>query len=581
MITELKQHNYDAWLRVIKAFRHERMACVVHPTGTGKSYIVAAVAEGYEHVLIVAPNNFVLRQQREVLGWHKGASYTTYQWLHRQDRDIKQRYDLIVLDEFHRAGAPEWQTAVTHLLDTQPQAKVLGTSATPVRYLDGGRDMVSELFGGHTTSTMSIAEAWHKNILPIPHYVTAFFNFDRIVADAEQRIRDNKRINPEDRRGRIRRLSNARLDWQRSLGMPDILRRHLPTDLHRVIVFCPHIEMVERMRNDVARWFFDAGFPVKGTHVLHSEMSESGQTRAIRAFERNDHKGGVRLMFCVNMLNEGVHIPQVGAVLMLRTTSSHIIYTQQMGRALTAASTDRPVVLDMVDNITTTSIIPAIREEFEQLEREAAERDGRQPRSFEVVDYTLSVTQMIERLTGFSAEYTEHIALIRRWVDSNGRFPYKRNRNNPYEARLGERWLYVKKRYPGHPEVAELIADEKQLRHESLVRDTQTVDNFCTLRNRIPHQSKDGEANRALQRLKVADRAAYDRLKERYGHTAKKMREVLALARDYIDAHGHLPKQTGSTADKNIAKRWLNLQRKHPGDPRILSLIEYANTLNP
>ena len=75
----MKQHNRVAYERVMAAFERDRMTCVCHPTGTGKSYIVAAVTEHFEKVLILAPNNFVLRQQQSVMAWHNGAEYNNYQ----------------------------------------------------------------------------------------------------------------------------------------------------------------------------------------------------------------------------------------------------------------------------------------------------------------------------------------------------------------------------------------------------------------------------------------------------------------------------------------------------------------------
>ncbi len=570
MITELKPHNYRAWQRVTEALGRERMACVVHPTGTGKSYIVASVAEGYKRVLILAPNRFVLRQQRNVLHWHKGVDYATYQWLAYQDEDVRKRYDLIVLDEFHRAGAPEWQQCVIRLLEQQAQAKVLGTSATPVRYLDGARNMADELFEGRVASEMSIAEAWHLNILPVPHYVTAFFNFEHITREAEQRIRDNKRIPDREKRGRIHRLSNARLDWQRSMGVPAILQRHLPKDTRRVIVFCAHIDTARRMSVEVSRWFAEAGFSVVSSGILHSDMSEQAQSRAMHVFERNTEGGGVRLLFSINMLNEGVHIPQVSAVLMLRTTSSHIIYMQQMGRALTAAFIDRPVVLDMVDNITTSTFVSTIGAEFEQLEREAAGNGPLPPRRFEVTDYTLSVRQMIERLTGFASSYTESITMLQKWFNANHRAPSKRS-DDEYEAFLGKRWLYIKKMYPKHDAVVTMMKMEDGARVKAHKKDIDDIKNFCLLNNRLPMLHSDA-LNAAVQRVKLAEPGVYAELLNQYGKVGKMKREVLTLVRAYIEEHGYQPRQVH---DKSLAVRWSCLKRKQPNDPEVRELSRY------
>jgi len=419
----LKSHNEAAYKKVMTSFETSDRTCVCHPTGTGKSYIVAAVTEHFKKVLILAPNNFVLRQQKSVIPWRKDIEYRTYQWLMGNVTDLTAKYDLIVFDEFHRAGAREWSAAVELLVETQPQAKFLGTSATPIRYLDDERNMADELFDNRIASEMTIAEAWNRNILPTPTYVTGIFKFDQLIQDTTDRINRSKQLSDEAKRERIYRLSNKKLDWEKSIGMGNILRRHLPKDLRRVIVFCSHIEELDSMKSETLTWFREAGFKVVGSYVLHSDMKDSEQAAAMRGFE-SDNDEGVKIIFSVNMLNEGVHVPRVGAVIMLRTTSSRIIYMQQMGRALTTANTEKPVVLDMVDNITTTTAIREYADEFERLEMEHHE-EGHEPRHFKVFDYTLGVQQLISKLMPQQETLggEERLALVKKFIEEHGHAP--------------------------------------------------------------------------------------------------------------------------------------------------------------
>ena len=108
MRLKLKSYNESAYKKVMSAFENYRMTCVCHPTGTGKSYIIATVAEHFNKILILAPNSFVLRQQAKLLKWHQGVTYQNFQYLHLHPEIANEGYDLIVIDEFHRAGAPEW-----------------------------------------------------------------------------------------------------------------------------------------------------------------------------------------------------------------------------------------------------------------------------------------------------------------------------------------------------------------------------------------------------------------------------------------------------------------------------------------
>lgn len=265
MRTQLYKHNKTAYQKVMKAFESTDRTCVVHPTGTGKSFLIAAISESFKKVLILGPNIFVLDQVHDVLKWRKrGVEYMTYQTLNLTENPHTD-YDLICLDEFHRAGAPEWGEAVDRLLDLNIQAKVLGTTATHIRYLDNERNMADELFHGSIASYMTIAEAWNQSILPIPRYVSGLFRWDKTLDDAKERISKSRSLTDKDKRKRIFRLNNTYLHWELSYGMPTILRKHLDSDARRVIVFCGGIESLEQMRQEVIGWFREAGFMVAST----------------------------------------------------------------------------------------------------------------------------------------------------------------------------------------------------------------------------------------------------------------------------------------------------------------------------
>lgn len=454
MRTILLPHNETAYKKVMRAFETADRTCVVHPTGTGKSYLIAAVSESFKRVLILGPNTFVLDQVHSVLKWRKrGVEYMTYQTLNLTENPHTD-YDLICLDEFHRTGAPEWGAAVDRLLELNTAAKVFGTTATHIRYLDNERNMADELFDSNIASHITIAEAWNQSILPIPRYVSGLFRWDKTVSEAQERIERSRSLSNKEKRERIFRLTNAHLHWELSYGMPAILKKHLDKDARRIIVFCGSIEGLGQMHDEVMGWFREAGFTIASTCIMHSDLTDREQREQMDRFEDNTDGKGVKLMFSVNMLNEGIHVPNVNAVMMLRTTSSRIIYMQQMGRCLTAANTEKPLVLDMVDNITTTTAIKDLQDEFGAIELPQAEREGREPRKFEVIDYTLGVRDLVEKLVQDTYALEERLQIINDFVNQNGRLPkasepeykhwawlIKYARNNPQVQALMKRFL--------------------------------------------------------------------------------------------------------------------------------------------
>lgn len=568
MNTQLLPHNEKAYAKVVGALKDNQRTCVIHPTGTGKSYLMAAVSEEYKKVLILGPNAYVLNQVHNVLKWRKkGIKYMTYSALmHSYTKPTG--YDLICLDEFHRAGAPEWGSAVDELLEDNPQAKIFGTTATNIRYLDKERDMAQEIFYGNVSSHISIAEAWSDGILPIPRYVSGLFRWDKTVDDAKERITNSRRIDSEEKRERLFRLSNACLHWNLSYGMPAILRKHLDKETRRVIIFCSYIEMLEQMRRQTEVWFREAGFNVTGSYFMHSNMPEREQREQMSLFEADSN--GVKLMFSINMLNEGIHIPDVGVVIMLRTTSSRIIYLQQMGRCLTAANTANPLILDMVDNITTTTIVDKISTEFNKIEAEKAEMEHRKPRTFEVIDYTLGVKDLISKLVPegwVSIPFEERLARVTAFCEKYGRVPGKRD--DKEEMR---NWTTLRDSYGDRQEVKEIVLRYKHLTKEEKI---EWLLQYVEENGRLPRrtmQSNEKEKHEYRIYAGLRDEMPCDlRVQEiidKYSIVRSDER-LLREYEDFVEENGHLPNHTRAyigTYEYNLAD---NINRRLRNHPRI------------
>ena len=552
MRTVLLSHNKTAYQKVMKAFEESDRTCVVHPTGTGKSYLIAAVSESFRRVLVLGPNTFVLDQVHDVLAWRDKAKdagtveYMNYPLLMNLEQ-MPTGYDLVCLDEFHRVGAPEWGEAVDRLLEANPQSKVFGTTATHIRYLDDERNMADELFGGNVASHITIAEAWNRNILPIPRYVSGLFHWDKALSDATERIGRSRRLAEKEKRERIFRLTNARVHWELSYGMPAILRRHLDRDARRVIVFCGNIDSLENMKHEVVGWFREAGFTIAGTCLMHSGLTDREQRGQMERFEDDGDGRGVKLMFSVNMLNEGIHVPNVNAVLMLRTTSSRIIYLQQMGRCLTAANTEKPLVLDMVDNITTTTAIRDLQDDFDAIEVPQAEIEGREPRRFEVRDYTLGVRDLIEKLAPrefVKKPYEEHLEQFMAFCNDHDRLPSAVG-GAEHEEHINYLWLLrvnKKSQDPRFMEIYRKYRPEKESDEQLL----QRLLDFVAENDRIPSNNEGStlyERNLYyLVRQRLKDHPKVKELWEKYSKSLRiPFEERLQRLVDFVSEHHRLP----------------------------------------
>jgi len=165
----LLEHNRSAYEAVAAVLAETGKAAVVQPTGTGKSFIGFKLCEDHpdQTVYWLSPSDYIFRTQLKNLSDASpntvlnNVKYFTYARLmnmtDEEIADIAPGY--IVLDEFHRAGAEYWGAGVQKLIAAFPEAKLLGLSATVIRYLDNKRNMANELFDGNIASEMTLGEA--------------------------------------------------------------------------------------------------------------------------------------------------------------------------------------------------------------------------------------------------------------------------------------------------------------------------------------------------------------------------------------------------------------------------------------
>ena len=191
----LHEHNKIAYEKVKTFFQVNNRCCVIHPTGTGKSFISLALIADHldDNILYVTSYAKDLQQfeskMNEYLGDCENVDTCLYSGLQRIPY---KDYTYIILNEMHRAGAAEWERFLKALLKQLPDAKILGLTATPIRYLDDNRNMAEELFDGNIASEITLQDAILQGLLPVPHYITGVFSYEEDIRKAEQKLLDNK-----------------------------------------------------------------------------------------------------------------------------------------------------------------------------------------------------------------------------------------------------------------------------------------------------------------------------------------------------------------------------------------------------
>lgn len=591
MPERLYQHNIDAYRKVKESFRGTDRAAIVHATGTGKSYVIEKIARDYARVAVIAPNNYVLSEirKREIR-----ADFYTYPTVMAMKSYPEDAYDLIVLDEFHRAGAQMWGAGVDALLAANPEAKILGTTATEIRYLDGARNMADELFEGNIVSRLPLTEAWLRGILPVPKYIVGLYNYEDIYEDYVRRIRNNSRLSEQDIRQAREILQKGRLNWETSHGVAGILRRHLPADTRRMIVFCDRTESLEKTQYEFIQWMQKAGFRC-ATYSVHYRNLDS-QQEMLDFQNDKETDTGVKVLFAINMLNEGVHVPDVDAVVMLRQTSSKIIMLQQMGRCMSVDKRRQPVIFDLVDNLTSTSEVERIRGEYESLRKEhtAVNDTGNEAPEFTVTDCVKDIRELIFSVNAFrpNRNFEENLELLRHFVMDVGRWP-KANSEDKVE-RAVQAFAFV---HRNDNEISELRrwAEEnlglKPWRTTTpFEKNLSALSDFITRERRWPAIKTDDQEERklyrfALQHLRTKYSGLLDGFRktvmEEYGcdiqfEEARERVDINKLVEDlnaFLDANGRWPSwSSDDTSEHILASRAQN----HKNKPEVKAVMERA-----
>lgn len=353
---ELYPHNQAALNHLEEALKYTRRAAVIQPTGTGKSFVALAFIERRPNnsFLYLAPSTHIFNQLKHHAGHTDVLLHTTmmtYQklCLLHEDELGKLEPDYIILDEFHRCGADDWGSAVDHLLALYVECFLIGFTATPVRYLDkaGTRDMSEELFHGSIASYYTFQDAINDKVLPVPHYVLGDILMNERVSSLETALTQVASY------GRARTagyslLESLKRNMAEAQGIDEIFKCHMPNRFAKLIVFCRNLEHIAQCREDMHRWLG----PGKKIREYVCRSDEKAADIELNAFAGDNERNAIRLLYCVDMLNEGIHIKDVDGVVMLRPTISPIVYLQQIGRCLACSSdgSTSPVIFDLVNN---------------------------------------------------------------------------------------------------------------------------------------------------------------------------------------------------------------------------------------
>lgn len=444
MSVDLKPHNQEAYEKVKKALTEGNKTAVIHPTGTGKSYIaIKLIEENPEsRFLYLAPWNSILYQLKEniinsngkMLPNIKRMTYTKFSSLSEEEKK-KLNVDYIVLDEFHHCGSPIWGKAIEDFIEENTDVKTLGLSATPIRYFDGNVDMAEKLFGNNIASEISFEEAVEQGILPEYDYVSALYGYEKDMKLLKEIIDSADSVAPSKKEEAIRLFKGLQTQLSDCVeNLPEILNKHMQNKDGKYVIFCKNLEDMQEKIQEAQKMFSKVN-PDMAIYSVSSLNSDNENERILRSFSKDTREGKLKLIFSVNMLNEGFHLPDIDGVVMMRPTKSPTIYKQQLGRALSVSCKNgkRPVIIDLVDNFDSIEIIEDLAERLSAYKGNSKAESCTKKKFSERVrayDYVRDISETVKKLEIFAGRKTltkrkslsidEKINLFEKYINENG-----------------------------------------------------------------------------------------------------------------------------------------------------------------
>lgn len=321
-----------------------KRALISAATGVGKTYLAAFDSKEYERVLFVAHREEILNQaaisfknvrNSDDYGFFNGndkctdkavifASVSTLGRLEYLNEEYfaPDYFSYLVIDEFHHAVNDQYKRIVEYF---KPQF-LLGLTATPER-MDGRN--IFEICDYNVPYEISLKEAINKGMLVPFHYYGIYDDTDYVGLHVVRGKYDEKELNE-------RYIGNVhRHDL--------IYKYYSKYSSKRALGFCCSRAHAEEM----AKEFCKRGIP--SVAVYSNAIGEFSEERST-AIEKLK-KGEIKMIFSVDMFNEGVDITSVDMVLFLRPTESPIVFLQQLGRGLRKSKGKEYLnVLDFIGN---------------------------------------------------------------------------------------------------------------------------------------------------------------------------------------------------------------------------------------
>lgn len=488
MAVELYKHNKIAYEQVRSMYELQKKCCVVHATGTGKSFIALALIYDFllenpdSKVMLLAPLSGIGKQIKEHIatmdlpdGVFDNLQFNNYQSLITKTEEELEKidFDLLVLDEFHHIGAPEWTKRLEIIINANPEAKIFGMSATSVRAFGTKHeeDVAETFFEGNVASRYDLAQAILDGTLPQPNYRCALAVLEGDCAELERKI-NNGGASHEEKQKYQKMLTDIRKKIAGGETSKEIIRNNIKGD-GKYIYFCPKGSNISALQDNIKSMLpLEYLDNIEFYQVHSSEQTDKVNELNTNSFyhnktiDGNDAHGKLRIMFAIDMYNEGIHVPDIDGVIMGRATKSDITFYQQLGRALAVRKKDDgsdekvqpPLVIDLMGNLKEIkklyNRVEMRKNSSEREKKEHTSSDGFGVResfdvNFGLDEEIINLLNTLEELKAnveFTLSFDERLKELYDYLKTNGSLPKWDDKDTKFsDGRIISNWLTQKR----------------------------------------------------------------------------------------------------------------------------------------
>ncbi len=240
-----------------------------------------------------------------------------------------------------------------------------------------------------------LEEAWLDGVLPMPKYVIALYDAPKELGELKvsiEKVREKKKYSKF-----VKKYEELRRSLQDADGIDRIIAKYLKKRDSKVIVFCPNQKKLQEFMLLRREWF---GRVNKEVHAYKTTSADPYGSRDFQEF-KEDSSSALKVLYCINQLNEAVHVKGIDAIVMVRPTKSPVIFQQQLGRALTSGGNRTPLVFDLCNNFGSLGGIAGMQERMERAYEKKSEQGEKpiyEPKDFHVIDEIKDPRELAEEL---------------------------------------------------------------------------------------------------------------------------------------------------------------------------------------